>query len=323
VNRNENHPKRLYTETYALAKFAEMALTSIITVNYNQPAATLALLTSIKNNLNTAELEVIIVDNGSLEDEGDAFTRCYPDVVYIRSAKNLGFAGGNNLGIRSAKGEYILMLNNDTEVVKGMVEVMINEMFTHPEIGIISPLILYFDQPDLIQYAGFTPMNYATCRNRTVGLLEKNNEQYSQISSETSFCHGAAMMCRAADIKVAGLMPEIYFLYYEELDWCEMFRKVGKKIWFTGKTHIFHKESLSVGRESALKAYFVARNRILFIRRNANLFNKILFGLYFSCIAAPKQVLLYIAQKRTDLLPHFHKAIVWNFRQSKTVLPPS
>ncbi|KLT66995.1 glycosyltransferase family 2 protein [Pedobacter sp. BMA] len=297
-----------------------MAITSIVTVNYNQPEATLALLASIKLNLNLENLEVIIVDNGSLIDSGASFKAFLPQTIYIRSEANLGFAGGNNLGIKVASGEYILMVNNDTEVVKGMTDVLIKEMEANPEIGIVTPLILYFDQPDTIQYAGYTPMNYTTCRNKTEGLMEKNTGQYMGMSNETAFCHGAAMMCRKADIMAIGLMPEMYFLYYEELDWCEMFKKAGKKIWFTGKTHIFHKESISVGRESALKTYFVTRNRILFIRRNANLFNQIAFAFYFTGIAIPKQMIIYILKKRTDLIPYLRRALTWNITQAKDSL---
>jgi len=294
-----------------------MALTSIISVNYNQPAVTLAYLESIKQNLNRDKLEVIIVDNGSMEDHGEAFKVCFPELIYIRSEVNLGFAGGNNLGLKFAQGEYILMLNNDTEVVSGFVETLISEMEANPQIGIISPLILYYDEPETIQYAGFTPMNYITCRNKTEGLMTRNTGQYSVTSKETAFCHGAAMMCRRTDLLSIGLMPEHYFLYYEELDWCEMFKKAGKKIWFTGKTHIYHKESMSVGRESALRTYFITRNRILFIRRNTNLLNKILFGFYFTCIATPKQIFKYVVAKRTDLIPPLRKAILWHLQNSK------
>jgi len=294
-----------------------MALTSIITVNYNQPEVTLAFLESVKKNLSTADIEIILIDNGSVEDHGASFKACYPGLQYVRSDVNLGFAGGNNLGLKIASGEYILMLNNDTEVIEDFIEELIKEMVAYPEIGILSPLILYFDQPELIQYAGFTQMNYMTCRNKTIGLLESNKQQYTNFSGETAFCHGAAMMCRKADIMNVGLMPEVYFLYYEELDWCEQFKRAGKKIWFTGKTHIFHKESVSVGKESILKTYFITRNRILFIRRNTNFFNRILFSIYFMLIAIPKQITTYAAKGRRDLIPYLRKAVTWNLTHSK------
>src|SRR5690606_620299 len=183
-------------------------------------------------------IELIIVDNGSYLDNRESFTMCYPDLKYIRSEKNLGFAGGNNLGILEATGEYILLVNNDTELTPDMIDILIDELNCNPEIGIISPLILYHDNKELIQYAGFTAMNYLTARNSSIGLRENNYNQYN-ISCETGFIHGAAMMCRKHDLELVGLMEENYFLYYEELDWCEKFRKAGKKIWFSGKAKIY------------------------------------------------------------------------------------
>src|SRR5690606_7256217 len=113
-------------------------------------------------------------------------------------------------------------------------------------------------------------MNYLTGRNKTIGQFDIDKGQYDNLSYEIGFCHGAAMMCRNKDLEKVGLMDENYFLYYEELDWCEKFKRNGKKIWFTGKAKVYHKESISVGKESILKTYFLIRNRILFIRKNTS-----------------------------------------------------
>lgn len=294
-----------------------MNLTSIITVNFNQPKVTIDFLKSVKANTSEKNVEVILVDNGSREDHEEAYKAVYPELVYIRSAVNLGFAGGNNLGIKIAKGDYLLLLNNDTEITENLIETMIAEFKEHPEIGILSPLILYFDQPELIQYAGFTPMNYLTCRNRGIGSMEINKGQYDLDSRETGYCHGAAMMCRKADLETVGLMAEHFFLYYEELDWCEHFKKTGKKVWFTGKTKIYHKESISVGKESSIKTYFMTRNRMLFIRRNTGMLNTLLFSIYYLLFACTKQIVVYLLKGRADLIPWVFKGIFWNFNNSK------
>jgi GT2 family glycosyltransferase len=295
-----------------------MKLTSIITVNFNQPEATKELLNSLKKYYSSKEIELILVDNGSNTDHESDFKNHYPEIIYIRSEENLGFAGGNNLGIKIAKGDYLLLINNDTEVIEGSIETMIKEMEEHPEIGLLSPLLLYYDDKNLIQYAGFTQMNYLTGRNSCIGQFEKNENQYNSISRETGFCHGAAMMCRKEDLLKAGLMAENYFLYYEELDWCEKFKKTGKKIWFTGKTHIYHKESISVGKESALKTYFNVRNRMLFIRKNTSLTNTVLFSIYYTFIACPKLAISYLLKNRTNLIKWIFKGIFWNFSNKTT-----
>ena len=290
---------------------------SIITVNFNQPQVTIDFLRSVKENTSAETVEVILVDNGSKEDHETTYKMVYPNLIYLRSDINLGFAGGNNLGIKVAKGDYLLLLNNDTEITKNLVETLISEFENNPEIGILSPLLLYFDQPEVIQYAGFTEMNYLTCRNKGIGSMEVNRGQYDLDSRETAYCHGAAMMCRKIDLGTTGLMADLFFLYYEELDWCEKFKKAGKKIWFTGRTKVYHKESISVGKESDIKAYFMTRNRMLFIRRNTGALNTLLFSTYYILIACSKQVLVYLAKGRSDLAKWVFKAILWNFTHSK------
>jgi GT2 family glycosyltransferase len=294
-----------------------MTRVSIITVNFNQPQVTIDFLRSIKENTFAEEVEVILVDNGSEKDHKTDYLANYPGLVYIRSDKNLGFAGGNNLGVKVATGEFLLFLNNDTEIPANLIETLIAEFVANPEIGILSPLILYFDDPNVIQYAGFTNMNYLTGRNSTIGKMEVNNGQYNMDSRETGYCHGAAMMCRTKDLSKTGLMAEQFFLYYEELDWCERFKQSGKKIWFTGKTHIFHKESMSVGKESKIKTYFMTRNRLLFIRRNTGFLNTLFFAFYFSTIVCGKEIIVYLLKGRTDLIKWVFKGLFWNLTNSK------
>src|SRR5690606_34057622 len=153
---------------------------------------------------------------------------------------------------KHAKGDYLLFLNNDTEISENFLSSLLRAFEITPSTGLISPLILYNDDKEVIQYAGFTKMNYFTGRNKGIGNKDHDIGLYENVSSETGFIHGAAMMCRKEDLQNIGLMDENYFLYYEELDWCEKFRKAGKQIWFTGRAKIFHKESLSVGKESSL-----------------------------------------------------------------------
>lgn len=300
-----------------IATFTLMKFVSIITVNFNQHQVNIDFLQSIKANPSKNKVEVIFVDNGSREQHEQEYKSIFPDLIYIRSEVNLGFAGGNNLGIQAASGDYLLLLNNDTEITANTIDVLVDEMNGNPEIGLLSPLILFYDQPKIIQYAGFTKMNYLTCRNSGIGSMDVNSGQFDLISNETGYCHGAAMMCKKADLQLTGLMADQFFLYYEELDWCEQFKKAGKKIWFTGKTKIYHKESMSVGKESAIKTYFMTRNRMLFIRRNTGLINTIFFSIYYIFIACTKQMLKFLSKNRTDLVKWTLRGIFWNFTNSK------
>ena len=139
----------------------------------------------------------------------------YPEIRFIRSENNLGFAGGNNLGIREANGAYFFLVNNDTEFSPGLIEKLVAVLDSCPQVGAISPKILYFDEPGIIQYAGFTEMNMNTGRNRCIGQMEQDLGQYDNTTGPTGFVHGAAMMIRKEAVNKAGLMPELFFLYYE------------------------------------------------------------------------------------------------------------
>lgn len=292
-----------------------MCLTSIITVNYHQAAVTADLLRSIARYAEGGNIEVIVVDNGVMEDHAEYFKEVFPTVFYIRSETNLGFAGGNNLGIQYATGDYLLFLNNDTEITAGFVETLRDELDCHPDMGLLSPLILYHEDKTKIQYAGYTPMNYLTGRNTAIGNMVTDVGQYDRVTIETGYCHGAAMMCRRKDLDKVGRMPEHFFLYYEELDWCERFKRAGFKIGFTGKAKIYHKESMSVGKESPLKTYFMVRNRWLFIRRNTKWPTVLIFSCYYVAVAVPVLLVKYLVRGRLDLANAALRGVWWNLRR--------
>lgn len=289
-----------------------MKRVSIITVNFNHSYVTDELLNSIRDKNSYTNIEIIVVDNGSKEDPVPQWKVKYPEAIFIRSASNLGFAGGNNLGLSVATGDYLFFVNNDTEFTEGLVEILVNTLNSHPSIGVISPKLLYYDQPTMLQYAGYTPMNYLTARNSCIGQFETDQGQYDQLVGPTGFAHGAAMMVTKAAIEKAGPMAENFFLYYEELDWADRIRHNGFEVWMNMKATIFHKESVSVGKKSALKEYYMNRNRILFIRRNAPLVKAIFFYIYFLLVVTPRNIISYIKEKNYPFVKQLFRAIWWN-----------
>jgi GT2 family glycosyltransferase len=295
-----------------------MSLISIITVDYNQPETTLSLLNSIEFFYSSANIEIIVVDNGSIVNNGAKFRELSPKVRFIRSEVNLGFAGGNNLGIKAASGEFLFLVNNDTEFTAGLLETLSATLESDPSIGIVSPKIKYFDQPEILQYVGYTAMNYYTCRNSCIGQYEVDAGQYDQQVGETGYVHGAAMMISKQALSAAGTMSENFFLYFEEMDWCERIKEAGYKIWINPQATIYHKESISVGKNSALKEYFMNRNRILFIRRNADRLQRSFFYFYFGCIVTPRNILNYVRGGNRPFIKELFKAIKWNLTQPIT-----
>jgi GT2 family glycosyltransferase len=241
----------------------------------------------------------------------------YPDITFIRSEINLGFAGGNNLGIKAAKGDYLFLVNNDTEFTPNLIETLIDTFDKNARVGMVSPKIRYFDHPDMLQYMGYTPMNYFTARNNCIGQFETDNGQYDHLTGPTAYAHGAAMIIKKECIEKAGLMAENFFLYYEELDWADHIKRAGYEVWLVTNALIYHKESVSVGKVSTLKEYFMNRNRILFIRRNAPLYARPVFYFYFIIVVAPRNVLNYIKTGHKDFIKWLFKAIWWNVCENK------
>jgi GT2 family glycosyltransferase len=292
-------------------------LISIITVNYNGLALTVELLNSIKK-LSYKNLEVFVVDNASKESPQEYLAEHFPEVKCIRSDANLGFAGGNNLAARQAKGDFIFYINNDAEITEGCLEKLISLFEKRPKLGIVSPLICYFKESkgasnDLIQYAGMTQMNALTARNSTIGEKTRDTGQYAD-ATPTAYAHGAAMMMSRKATEKVGLMFEDFFLYYEELDWCERIRKAGFEIFVEPRARIYHKESATVGASSTLKTYYINRNRIYFMRRNYGGLSFVAFLLFLTFVAIPKNLLGFILRGSFDHAKVFIKAIVWNIK---------
>ncbi|RYZ98464.1 MAG: glycosyltransferase family 2 protein [Sphingobacteriaceae bacterium] len=294
-----------------------MKRVSIITVNFNQSLVTEQLLNSIDLTNTYPDIEIVVVDNGSAANSVPEWTVKFPNVVFIRSEQNLGFAGGNNIGIIPSTGEYLFLVNNDTEFTPGLIQTLVTILDEHPEVGMVCPKIRYFDQPDMLQYMGFTNMNYYTARNNSIGQFETDKGQYDNLTGATGYAHGAAMMVKRECIEKAGLMAENYFLYYEELDWCDRIKKAGYQIWLVTAALIYHKESVSVGKVSALKEYFMNRNRILFIRRNAPALARLVFYAFFILVVTPRNIIKYITTGHADFIKWLFKAIWWNITQKK------
>ena len=142
----------------------EYPLVSFITVNYDHPEVTLDLLATLRQ-ITYPNIEIIVVDNASPNDDPSILKSKYPEIIFIQSSVNLGFAGGNNLGIRRSRGKYLFFINNDTEVNPDFLEPLVSKCESDPKIGAVSPKIKFYSQPDTIQYCGQAPMNHYTMRS--------------------------------------------------------------------------------------------------------------------------------------------------------------
>lgn len=273
---------------------------SFITICYNGFKDTCELIESLHDKIHSVTYEIIVVDNASREDEAAKIRRLYPTVNAIRSNENGGFSGGNNIGIRAARGKYIFLINNDTYIESDHIDCLVERLESRPEIGGVSPKIRFAFPPQHIQFAGFTPLSHITLRNNMLGFGCPDDGSYDT-PHPTPYLHGAAMMIKREVIEKAGLMPEIFFLYYEELDWSTRMTRAGYELWYEPRCTVFHKESQSTGQLSKLRTYYLTRNRLLYARRNLTGAGRLFSVLYQSTIAAGKNFLTYALKGRFDL----------------------
>ncbi len=290
-------------------------LISIITINFNSLKVTCEFLESTKK-FTYRNFEIILVDNASKENPTQVIVTRFPEVKLLVNDTNLGFAGGNNAGMAIAKGDYFLIINNDTEVTEDLLENLLKP-FKDNTIGVVSPKIKYFFHPDIIQYAGFTKINPVTGRNKTIGDKEKDIGQHDT-PYYTWYAHGAAMFLKKEVVEKVGMFAEVFFLYYEELDWSARIQQAGYRIYYQPKAVIYHKESMSTGKNSTLKTYYLTRNRILFLRRNVNGFSKFIWPFFFILVSVPKQLIRFFIKGEIDHLKAFWKALIWNIEHLKT-----
>ena len=285
---------------------------SIITINYNGLNVTCELIESIPFN---DEMEVIVVDNASKQDEASIISERYPQVKVIRSSKNLGFAGGNNLGIKEAKGKYLLLINNDTYFKDYNIESLIKRLEFSNNIGIVCPKLRFAWGNNPIQFAGYTSLSNITVRNQAIGFGEEDQGQYDT-AHPSPYAHGAAMLIKREAINKVGLMPECFFLYYEEIDWSMMFTRAGYEIWYDPACTVYHKESQTTGQNSPFRTYYITRNRLLLVKRNYKGINKYLSYIYLIGIVAIRDIIKYTLSRQAKLRKAVLKGL-WDFTNSK------
>jgi len=292
-----------------------LPLISIVALTWNTTEVTIEFLRSINEHNTYQNIEIIIVDNGSAQDPTAALKDVYPEAIIIRNEKNLGFTGGNNIGIKQAKGDYLFIVNNDTEFTPGLLEGLLEIFQQYPDAGMVSPKFHYYFHKGTIEYAGYHEVNVLTGRNSMIGCKEIDNGQYNDIKV-TNYAHGGGMMVPRKVVDEVGALPEHFFIYYEEFDWSEQIKRKGYKIYYQPKSLIYHKESMTTGKSSPFKTFYHTRNRILFMRRNMRTLNYLTFLLYFTFFTIPKNTVTFIAKGQKEHLRSFWKGILWHFNSN-------
>jgi len=237
---------------------------SVVILNFNTQLLTKVCIERLRQSaLGTYSMEIILCDNASVDKTVEMVKREFPDVLVIQNKKNLGFAAGNNPGIKYAKGRYILLLNSDTEVRKTAIAEMITFMDRHPKAGAATcKLVLPDGRMDPACHRGFpTPWTSLTYLVKLEKLFPKTRlfGEYHQGYKDFSVAHevdcisGAFFMVRRAVIADVGLLDEDYFMYAEDIDWAYRIKQAGWQIWFNPGVTVLHKKKQS-GRAHSERA---------------------------------------------------------------------
>lgn len=239
----------------------------IILLNWNGSSDTLACLESLKK-LRYPAAEVLVVDNGSADDSVSIIRRAFPQVKLIETGQNLGFVGGNNVGIEYAKqvkADYVLLLNNDTEVDPDFLTPLVKTAESDPQIGITGPSIYYFDLPDTFWSAGGN-IDWRHGLTSMVGINEVDQGQFGNCPRPVDFVTGCALLIKMDAIEKAGMLDTRFFLYYEETEWCVRVQRFGYQILHVPQAKIWHKISTIAREASPMVHYYMTRNRLLFLK---------------------------------------------------------
>lgn len=243
-------------------------------VNWNGLSDTIECLESILR-LDYPDFDVLVVDNGSLQDEAAAIEKRFEGrVATLRSARNEGFAGGANKGINYArKGgyQYVLLLNNDCVVAANLLSELGMTIASAPDIAMVGPLVCSYYQRDVVSSAG---MLFGTCSARGRRLrVGARPDEMPQTPYEVDCVDGCCMLVSIAAIDAVGFLDTIFFVYWDEIDWCARFRRAGFRVLCSPSTTVWHKLSRSAGGfSSELYVYAFLRNQLLFVRRNPRAF---------------------------------------------------
>lgn len=247
---------------------------AIIILNWNGLADTLACLESALA-LDYPSVDLIVCDNGSTDDSVPTIRRQFPSVTVLENRANLGFAQGNNVGIRYALehgADYFLLLNNDTIVDRQLLKALVRTMREHPKAGVLGAKIYYHAKPEVIWYAG-SRWNTVDLVTEHLGANQTDNgKDWEEVRPTYHVC-GCALFSSAAVARRVGLLDPRYFLIWEETDWCERVRKAGYECLVAPQAKLWHKVSASFTQAGvgAHARYYDVRNRLLFMRSNYGL----------------------------------------------------
>lgn len=285
-------------------------------LNWNGRDITAACLESVRK-ISYQPYEVIVVDNGSSDGSRDHLQEKFPWITLLRSETNLGFTGGNNLGMKEAASrncDYYLLLNNDTIVAPDFLDELINEVEQHDDVGMANPKIYFFDEPQRLWYAGGTISFFRGGKH--LGLKQIDSGQFDS-TREVIFLTGCAFLIKREVVEQVGFLDDRLFIHAEDLDWSMRVRKAGYKGLYVPKARIWHMEGVDSKKNegNAFRNYMLIRNITFVFRKHFSPTKFICFCMYFVFLWGPFRTIRSALRGEFSVIPAMWKG----FGDSRTL----
>ena len=241
---------------------------TIVILNWNGYEDTSECIISLQK-ITYDNYQIVVVDNGSDADDSNKLKNNFPTIKVLRSDVNLGFTGGNNLGIKyclEEKADFILLLNNDTIVEPNFIQPLLDIFENNPNVGIAAPQINYFDEPKKVWTEGG---RISKIRGSGFAYSERFDDGKIIDDKEVTFVSGCCMLIKKEVFEKVGVFDDNFFLYVEDADLCYRTTQAGYKIIVSHNSKIYHKVSSSTKENlSLLPLYYVTRNRLYFASKS-------------------------------------------------------
>jgi GT2 family glycosyltransferase len=287
--------------------------TAVIILNWNGLKDTIECLESLRR-ITYPDYQVLVVDNGSTGDDVKVLRERFGDYIHIiENDRNYGFAEGNNIGMRYALSnlspDYLLLLNNDTTVDPNFLTELVKAAENDHEIGLLGPLVYDYYRKGTVRGTG-AGQRIRWWRGKTTPLMSNKVSAEASGIREADSIEGSCMLTPRSMLDKVGMLDGEYFAYWEETDWCVRIRKAGYKVCCVLGSKIWHK--VQPFYSDTHKLYYLLRNDILFMRKNADKRYLVTFFPYFFCVSLPLWCFKPFLAHPLGTVGAVTKALLWN-----------